>query len=102
MTEQETIFKEIVDNSQDVATKSQQISNLTKQQELASNQIFTTLKEISLGIRNFVTSTVTTSKIAEDLSEMSSGSRRRLKGSRPRRTKTDDGRGTDQAGRTQR
>jgi len=71
MSEQKIVFEHIVDNSQDVATSSQQISNLSKQQELASSQIFTALKEISAGVKQFVISTASTSKIADSLNDMS-------------------------------
>ena len=71
MSEQKIVFEHIVDNSQDVATSSQQISNLSKQQELASSQIFTALKEISAGVKQFVISTASTSKIADSLKGMS-------------------------------
>jgi len=71
MSEQKIVFEHIVGNSQDVATSSQQISNLSKQQELASSQIFTALKEISAGIKQFVISTASTSKIADSLNGMS-------------------------------
>jgi methyl-accepting chemotaxis protein len=71
MGEQETVFENIVNNSQNVATRSQQISNLSKQQELASSQIFTALKEISVGVKQFVTATSSTSKTADGLSGMS-------------------------------
>jgi len=71
MSEQKIVFEHIVDNSQNVATRSQQISNLSKQQELASSQIFTTLKEISAGVKQFVIATSSTSKIADSLNGMS-------------------------------
>ncbi|MDR2471522.1 MAG: methyl-accepting chemotaxis protein, partial [Treponema sp.] len=71
MREQKVVFEQIVDNSQNVATRSQQISNLSKQQELASSQIFTALKEISAGVKQFVIATSSTSKIAESLNGMS-------------------------------
>ena len=64
-------FAQIVDNSQNVATRSQQISNLSKQQELASSQIFTALQEISAGVKQFVVATSSTSKIADSLNNMS-------------------------------
>jgi methyl-accepting chemotaxis protein len=69
--EQKIVFEHIVDNSQNVATRSQQISNLSKQQELASSQIFTALKEISAGVKQFVIATASTSKIADSLNGMS-------------------------------
>jgi methyl-accepting chemotaxis protein len=71
MSEQKTVFEHIVDNSQNVATRSQQISNLSKQQELASSQIFNALKEISAGVKQFVIATSSTSKIADSLNGMS-------------------------------
>ena len=71
MSEQKIVFEQIVDNSQNVATRSQQISNLSKQQELASSQIFSTLKEISAGVKQFVIATASTSKIADSLNGMS-------------------------------
>jgi methyl-accepting chemotaxis protein len=75
MVEQKVVFENIVENSQNVATRSQQISNLSKQQEYASSQIFATLKEISAGVKQFVTATTSTSKIADNLNLMSSGLR---------------------------
>jgi methyl-accepting chemotaxis protein len=75
MVEQKVVFENIVENSQNVATRSQQISNLSKQQEYASSQIFATLKEISAGVKQFVTATTSTSKIAEKLNGMSTGLR---------------------------
>jgi len=71
MSEQKIVFENIVDNSQNVATRSQQISNLSKQQELASSQIFNALKEISAGVKQFVIATSSTSKIADSLNVMS-------------------------------
>ena len=71
MSEQKTVFEHIVENSQNVATRSQQISNLSKQQELATSQIFSALKEISAGVKQFVIATSSTSKIADSLNGMS-------------------------------
>ncbi|MCL2044371.1 MAG: methyl-accepting chemotaxis protein [Treponema sp.] len=71
MSEQKIVFDNIVDNSQNVATRSQQISNLSKQQELASTQIFGALKEISAGVKQFVIATTSTSKTADSLNGMS-------------------------------
>jgi methyl-accepting chemotaxis protein len=71
MSEQKAVFEHIVDNSQNVATRSQQISNLSKQQEYATSQIFTTLKEIAAGVKQFVIATASTSKIADNLNGMS-------------------------------
>jgi methyl-accepting chemotaxis protein len=69
--EQKEVFENIVDASQNVAIRSQQISDLSKQQELASDQIFRTLKEISAGVKQFVTATVSTSATADRLNTMS-------------------------------
>jgi methyl-accepting chemotaxis protein len=44
---------------------------LSRQQELASSQIFTALKEISAGVKQFVIATSSTSKIADSLNGMS-------------------------------
>jgi methyl-accepting chemotaxis protein len=75
MVAQKAVFENIVDNSQNVAARSQQISNLSKQQEFASSQIFETLKEISAGVKQCVTATASTSRIADNLNGMSSGLR---------------------------
>jgi methyl-accepting chemotaxis protein len=71
MSEQKVVFEHIVENSQNVATRSTQISNLSKQQELASAQIFSALKEISAGVKQFVIATSSTAKIANSLNGMS-------------------------------
>ena len=71
MVEQKEVFENIVDVSQNVAARSQQISNLSKQQELASAQVFTALKEISAGVKQFVTATASTSATADNLNSMS-------------------------------
>jgi methyl-accepting chemotaxis protein len=71
MVEQKEVFESIVDVSQNVAVRSQQISNLSKQQELASEQIFTALKEISAGVKQFVVATSSTSVTADNLRKMS-------------------------------
>jgi methyl-accepting chemotaxis protein len=71
MSEQKIVFEDIVQNSQNVAIRSQQISNLSKQQEAASSQIFNALKEISAGAKQFVIATSATSKIADNLNSMS-------------------------------
>ena len=67
MVEQKEVFENIVDVSQNVAVRSQQISNLSKQQELAAAQIFTVLKEISMGVKQFVTATASTSTTVDGL-----------------------------------
>jgi methyl-accepting chemotaxis protein len=71
MVEQKKVFENIVDASQNVTIRSQQISSLSKQQELAAAQIFTALKEISLGVNQFVNATASTSATAESLNNMS-------------------------------
>ncbi|MCL1993462.1 MAG: methyl-accepting chemotaxis protein [Spirochaetes bacterium] len=71
MSEQKGDFEQIVGNSQNVATRSVQISNLSKQQEVASSQIFLALKEISAGVKQFVIATSSTSKTADSLNSMS-------------------------------
>jgi methyl-accepting chemotaxis protein len=71
MVEQKEVFEKIVDISQNTANRSRDISNLSKQQELASVQIFTALKEISTGVKQFVTATSSTSATAAKLNSMS-------------------------------
>ena len=71
MVEQKEVFKNIVEVSRNVADRSQQISGLSKQQELASAQVFSALKEISSGVNNFVSATFLTSETVEKLNSMS-------------------------------
>ena len=71
MVEQKEVFEKIVDISQNTANRSREISNLSKQQELASAQIFTALKEISTGIKQFVIATSSTSATVANLNSMS-------------------------------
>jgi methyl-accepting chemotaxis protein len=71
LVEQKTVFESIVEVSHDTAARSQQISNLSKQQELMSSQIFQALKEISAGVKQFVVATTSTAKIADNLNAMS-------------------------------
>jgi len=71
MVEQKAVFENIVDTSNNVAIRSRQITNLSKQQELASSQVFIALKEISAGVKHFVSSTAMTSATAEKLNKMS-------------------------------
>ena len=78
MVEQKEVFENIVDVSQNVADRSQQISNLSKQQELASAQVFQALKEISIGVKQFVASSTKTLSTVEKLSSMSSELKERL------------------------
>jgi methyl-accepting chemotaxis protein len=71
MVEQKVVFENIVENSKNVAVNSQQISDLSRKQEYASTQIFTTLQEISAGVKQFVIAMASTSKIADGLNVMS-------------------------------
>ncbi|MDR1306103.1 MAG: methyl-accepting chemotaxis protein [Treponema sp.] len=71
VVKQKEVFEQIVDVSRNVALRSQQISNVSKQQEYATSQIFIALKEISAGVNQFVTATASTSKIADNLNLMS-------------------------------
>jgi methyl-accepting chemotaxis protein len=71
MVEQKAVFDNIVNVSQHVAEHSMQISNLSKQQELATTQIFTALKEISGGVNQFVSATSVTKAAVEKLNGMS-------------------------------
>jgi methyl-accepting chemotaxis protein len=73
MSDQKAVFEAIVETAQNVATRSAQISNLSKQQEYASAQVFDGLKEISAGVEQFVGATASTSKIADTLNAMSRG-----------------------------
>jgi len=71
MVEQKEVFENIVEASQNVVISSQQITNLSKQQEMASVQVFSALKEISTGVNQFVTATKITSETVEKLDKMS-------------------------------
>jgi methyl-accepting chemotaxis protein len=71
VVKQKEVFEQIVEVSRNVAVRSQQISNLSKQQEYAASQIFVALKEISAGVNQFVTATASTSKTADNLNVMS-------------------------------
>jgi len=71
MVEQKEVFENIVEVSQNVAIRSQQISSLSKQQEFASAQVFSALKEISAGVNQFVSSTKLTSDTVDKLNNIS-------------------------------
>jgi methyl-accepting chemotaxis protein len=71
IVEQKEVFENIVNVSQNVAIRSQQISSLSKQQEYAATQVFTALKEISAGVNQFVHATVITSETVNKLNNMS-------------------------------
>jgi methyl-accepting chemotaxis protein len=71
MVEQKEVFRNIVEISHNVANRSQQISSLSKQQEHASAQVFSALKEISAGVNHFVSATFLTSATVEKLNSMS-------------------------------
>ncbi|WP_461248107.1 methyl-accepting chemotaxis protein, partial [Treponema sp. R6D11] len=72
IVEQKEVFENIVDVSQSVAVRMQQIFNLSKQQEVAAAHVFTALKEISAGVNQFVSATATTSDTVGKLNNMSS------------------------------
>jgi len=72
MVEQKEVFESIVDVSHNVAIRTQHISSLSKQQELATDQVFTALKEISAGVNQFVLATSITSDTVGKLNNMSS------------------------------
>jgi len=71
MVEQKEVFENIVEVSQNVATRSRQISNLSKQQEMASAHVFIALKEISTGVNQFVGATNVMSATLGKLKSMS-------------------------------
>jgi methyl-accepting chemotaxis protein len=71
IVEQKKVFENIVEASENVAVNSRQISGISKQQELASAQIFTALKEISGGVSQFVSATSMSSSAIDKLNNMS-------------------------------
>jgi len=71
MLDQMKVFENIVDVSKNVAERSQQISIFSKGQEITASQVFTSLKEISLGVNQFVTSSTMTLATVEKLNNMS-------------------------------
>ena len=71
VVEQKKVFENIVEASENVAVHSMQISSISKQQELASAQIFTALKEISGGVNQFVSATSMASSAIDKLNNMS-------------------------------
>jgi methyl-accepting chemotaxis protein len=71
IVEQKEVFENIVDVSQSVAVRMQQIFNLSKQQEVAVAHVFTALKEISGGVKQFVSATAVTSDTVDKLNIMS-------------------------------
>jgi len=72
IVEQKEVFENIVDVSQNVAVRMQQIFNLSKQQEVSASHVFTALKEISAGVGQFVSATAITSDTVGKLNNMSS------------------------------
>jgi methyl-accepting chemotaxis protein len=72
IVEQKKVFENIVDVSQNVAVRMQQIFNLSKQQEVSASHVFTALKEISAGVNQFVSATGITSDTVGKLNNMSS------------------------------
>jgi methyl-accepting chemotaxis protein len=71
IVEQKEVFENIVDVSQSVAVSMQQIFNLSKQQEVAVAHVFKALKEISGGVKQFVSATAVTSDTVDKLNNMS-------------------------------
>jgi len=71
IVEQKEVFENIVDVSQSVAVSMQHIFNLSKQQEVAAAHVFTALKEISGGVKQFVSATAVTSDTVNKLNTMS-------------------------------
>jgi len=71
IVEQKIVFENIVDVSQNVAVRMQQIFNLSKQQEVSAAHVFTALKEISAGVNQFVSATTITSDTVDKLNNMS-------------------------------
>jgi len=71
MLDQMKVFENIVDVSKNVADRSQQISVFSKEQEITASQVFTSLKEISLGVNQFVISSTMTLSTVEKLNSMS-------------------------------
>lgn len=66
-----TLFEDIQSTSEISAESAHQIANSIGQQVSAFDQILMTLKQISAGIDNFVTSTASTSKLTKVLMDMS-------------------------------
>jgi methyl-accepting chemotaxis protein len=71
IVEQKEVFENIVNVSQNVAVRIQQIFNFSKQQEFAAAHVFTALKEISTGVNQFVSATAITSDTVGKLNKMS-------------------------------
>jgi methyl-accepting chemotaxis protein len=68
---QRELFEKILHSSEISASSASQIVFSVEQQVVAFEQILITLKQISEGIDNFVTSTSTTSRASDDLHEIS-------------------------------
>jgi methyl-accepting chemotaxis protein len=66
-----TLFEDILKTSEISSDSAQQIAGSIDQQVVAFDQILVTLKQISAGIDNFVTSTASTSKLTRVLMDMS-------------------------------
>ncbi len=66
-----TLFEEILGTSEISAESATKIATSIGQQVVAFDQILMTLKQISSGIDNFVTSTASTTKLTRSLMEMS-------------------------------
>jgi methyl-accepting chemotaxis protein len=68
---QKAVFEGIVETAQNVASRSAQISNLSKQQEYATAQVFQALREISAGVTQFAGATASSSKTTDTLNAIS-------------------------------
>lgn len=66
-----TLFEDILKTSEISSDSAQQIAGSIEQQVVAFDQILVTLKQISAGIDNFVTSTGSTSRLTRVLMDMS-------------------------------
>ena len=66
-----TLFEDILKTSEISSDSAQQIAGSIEQQVVAFDQILVTLKQISSGIDNFVTSTGSTSRLTRVLMDMS-------------------------------
>jgi methyl-accepting chemotaxis protein len=66
-----TLFEDILSTSEISAESATRIASSISQQVMAFDQILQTLKQISGGIDNFVTSTSSTTQLTKVLMEMS-------------------------------
>ena len=80
ISEQKVVFENIVEVSQNVANRTQDISGLCRMQDQAITQVFSALKEISGGVNHFVSATNLTSNTIDKLNNMSSELKDTLEG----------------------